>query len=62
MTQRQDDTAIMTILEIINSNGFEGLGDAVAILINEAIRFRKNPWEWLKIKSLFPDEAPEMKF
>ncbi len=33
MTQRQDNTAIMTVLEIINSNGLEGPGEAVSILI-----------------------------
>ncbi len=32
MTQRQDNTAIMTVLEIINSNGLEDTGEAVSIL------------------------------
>jgi len=33
MTQQKEDTAIDTVLEIINSNGLEGLGEAVSILI-----------------------------
>ena len=51
MTQRQDNTAIMTVLEIINSNGLEGLGEAVSILINEAMKIERSsvlkagPWE-----------------
>ena len=36
MTQQQEDTVIRTVLEIINENGLEGIGDAVSILINEA--------------------------
>lgn len=51
MTQRQEDTAISTVLEIINSNGLEGLGEAVSILINEAMKVERSsvlnaqPWE-----------------
>ena len=51
MTQRQEDTAIGTVLEIINSNGLEGLGEAVSILINEAMKVERSsvlkahPWE-----------------
>jgi putative transposase len=51
MTQRQKDSAISTVLEIINSNGLEGLGEAVSILINEAMKVERSsvlnaqPWE-----------------
>ncbi|MCP4053770.1 MAG: IS256 family transposase [Mesoflavibacter sp.] len=51
MTQRQEDTAISTILEIINENGFEGIGEAVSILMNEAMKVERSsalnarPWE-----------------
>jgi len=51
MTQQQEDTAIRTVLEIINSNGLEGLGEAVSILINEAMKVERSsvlkahPWE-----------------
>ncbi len=33
MIQRQDNNALMTVLEIINSNGLECPGEAVFILI-----------------------------
>ena len=51
MTQQKEDTAIDTVLEIINSNGLEGLGEAVSILINEAMKVERSavlnahPWE-----------------
>jgi len=51
MTQQQEDTVIRTVLEIINENGLEGIGDAVSILINEAMKverssvLRARPWE-----------------
>ncbi len=51
MTQRQDNTAIMTVLEIINSNGLKGLGEAGFIFINEAMKIERfsvikaGPWE-----------------
>ncbi len=51
MTQRKEDTAIDTVLEIINSNGLEGLGEAISILINEAMKVERSvvlkahPWE-----------------
>jgi len=51
MTQYEEDTTIGTILEIINDNGLEGLGDAVSILINEAMKLERSsvlkakPWE-----------------
>ena len=37
MTQQHDNTIINTVLEIINENGLEGIGDAVTILINESV-------------------------
>lgn len=51
MTQQKEDTAIRTIFEIINSEGIEGLGDAVSILINEAMKVERSsalnaqPWQ-----------------
>ena len=51
MTQQQEDTVIRTVLEIINENGLEGIGDAVSILINEAMKVERSsvlkarPWE-----------------
>jgi putative transposase len=51
MTQQKEDTAIRTIFEIINSDGMEGLGDAVSILINEAMKVERSsalnahPWQ-----------------
>lgn len=51
MTQHKEDTAIDTVLEIINSNGLEGLGEAVSILTNEAMKAERSavlkarPWE-----------------
>lgn len=51
MTQQQEDTAIRTVMEIINSNGMEGLGEAISILINEAMKVERSsvlkahPWE-----------------
>lgn len=51
MTQQKEDTAIRTIFEIINSDGIEGLGDAVSILINEAMKVERSsalnaqPWQ-----------------
>ena len=31
MTQQQENTAIGTVLEIINENGLEGIGEAAAV-------------------------------
>lgn len=51
MTQQHDNTIINTVLEIINENGLEGIGDAVTILINEAMKVERSsvlgakPWE-----------------
>ena len=51
MTQQKEDTVIRTIFEIINSNGMEGLGEAVSILINEAMKVERasalnaQPWQ-----------------
>lgn len=51
MTQQGENTVIETVLEIINSNGLEGLGDAVSILINEAMKAERSsvlnaqPWQ-----------------
>ena len=51
MTQHKEDTVIRTVLEIINENGLEGIGEAVSILINEAMKVERSsalnarPWE-----------------
>ncbi|MCP4671364.1 MAG: IS256 family transposase [Desulfobacula sp.] len=51
MTQQKEDTVIRTIFEIINSDGMEGLGEAVSILINEAMKVERasalnaQPWQ-----------------
>lgn len=51
MTQLLQDTGIEAILEIINENGLDGLGEAVSILINEAMKVERSaalnakPWE-----------------
>lgn len=51
MLPYDEDTTINTVLEIINDNGLAGLGDAVSILINEAMKVERSsalkaqPWE-----------------
>ena len=51
MTQQQEDTTIRTVFEIINAGGMENLGEAISILINEAMKaerssvLRAQPWE-----------------
>ena len=51
MTQQQKDTIIHTVLAIINENGLDGIGEAVSILINEAMKVERSsalnakPWE-----------------
>ncbi len=51
MTQQKENTAIRTIFEIINSDGMDGLGEAVSILINEAMKIERSsalnaqPWQ-----------------
>lgn len=51
MTQHKEDTIIRTVFEIINANGMEGLGEAVSILINEAMKAERSsvlnaePWQ-----------------
>ena len=51
MTQQKEDTVIRTIFEIINSDGMKGLGEAVSILINEAMKVERSsplnaqPWQ-----------------
>lgn len=51
MTQQKEDIVIRTVLEIINENGLEGIGEAVSILINEAMKVERSsvlnarPWE-----------------
>ncbi len=42
MTQHREDTIIRTVLEIINENGLEGIGGAVSILINEAMKVERS--------------------
>jgi transposase-like protein len=57
MTQQQEDTVIRTVLEIINENGLEGIGEAVSILINEAMKVERSsalnasPWERTEYRS-----------
>lgn len=41
MTQLLQDTGFEAILEIINENGLDGLGEAVSILINEAMKVER---------------------
>ena len=51
MTRTDENSAIWEIMELINENGLEGIGDAVSILINEAMRIERSqalkadPWE-----------------
>jgi len=51
MTQQKEDTVIRTIFEIINSDGMDGLGEAISILINEAMKVERSsalnahPWQ-----------------
>lgn len=51
MTQYREDTTISAVLEIINTNGMDGLNEAVSILINEAMKVERaaalnaQPWE-----------------
>ncbi|MBT3178980.1 MAG: IS256 family transposase, partial [Desulfobacula sp.] len=57
MTQHEEDTVIRTVLEIINENGLEGIGEAVSILINEAMKVERSsalnarPWERTEYRS-----------
>jgi len=51
MTQPQEDTTIRTVFEIINAGGMENLGEAISILINEAMKVERSsvlnaqPWQ-----------------
>ncbi len=51
MTQHNEDTTIRTIFEIINAGGMENIGEAISILINEAMKAERSsvlnarPWE-----------------
>jgi len=51
MTQLNEDTTIRTVFEIINAGGMENLGEAISILINEAMKAERSsvlnaqPWE-----------------
>ncbi len=51
MTQQKEDTIIRTVLEIINAGGIENLGEAISILINEAMKVERSsvlndqPWQ-----------------
>ncbi len=51
MTQFQEDTRIRTVFEIINSGGMERIGEAINMLINEAMKAERSsvlnahPWE-----------------
>ncbi len=57
MTQHKEDTVIRTVLEIINENGLDGIGEAVSILINEAMKVERSsalnarPWERTEYRS-----------
>ncbi len=55
MTQLVDNTLIETVFEIINENGLEGLGEAVSILINEAMKVERtsvlNARAWERTKN-----------
>jgi len=57
MTQHNEDTVIRTVLEIINENGLNGIGEAVSILINEAMKVERSsalnarPWERTEIRT-----------
>ena len=51
MTHGTDYNTIDQVLELINQNGFEGLDQAISILINEAMKIERSkainaaPWE-----------------
>lgn len=51
MTQQTEDTTIRTVFEIINAGGMENLGEAISILINEAMKVERSsalnaqPWQ-----------------
>lgn len=51
MTQHKEDTTIRTVFEIINAGGMESIGEAISILINEAMKAERSsalkaqPWE-----------------
>ena len=51
MTQQNEDTTIRTVFEIINAGGMENLGEAISILINEAMKAERSsvlnaqPWQ-----------------
>jgi len=42
MTQHKEDTIIRSVFEIINENSIEGIGEAVSILINEAMKVERS--------------------
>jgi transposase-like protein len=41
MTQEQNDTLLQSVMEELNSKGFEGFAEAVRILLNEAMRLER---------------------
>jgi transposase-like protein len=41
MTQEQNDTLLQSIMEELNSKGFEGFAEAVRMLLNEAMRLER---------------------
>ncbi len=51
MTQYRENTTLENVLEIINEDGLDGLGNAISILINAAMKAERshvlqaNPWE-----------------
>ena len=42
MTHRKDDTAITSVLEVLIANGLEGMADAMATLLNEAMKLERS--------------------
>ena len=42
MTMRGNDTGISDLAEVLTENGLDGLGGAVALLINEAMKIERS--------------------
>jgi transposase-like protein len=42
MTHRKDDSAIESVLEVLIANGLEGMADAMATLMNEAMKIERS--------------------
>jgi hypothetical protein len=50
MAMKMEDTKLSTIAEVLSEKGMEGLGGAVEILINEAMRIERE--RYLKASSI----------